>query len=152
MVRSHDRGRDDNIENLTNFGRLDVDGQDLGEVEDRLKPFYASGQGTDNWTSRLELDGAGGRRYYALERRTIRDARGYVDGSFLSIRDDTEAQLNLMREAYRGRHDELTGLYTRPYLYQCIQQRLSGASGEALCFVFVNISNFKEIPHNRVVQ
>lgn len=124
---------------------LDVDGRDLDEVEEKLKPFNASGQGTDNWTSRLELDGDGGRRYYALEKRTIRDARGYVDGSFLSIRDDTGAQLNLMREAYRARHDELTGLYTRPYLYHCIGQRLSGASGEALCLVFVNISNFKLI-------
>ena len=124
---------------------LGVDGQDMGEVEEKLKPFNASGQQTDSWTSRLELDGEGGRRYYALEKRTIRDARGYVDGSFLSIRDDTEAQQNLMREAYRARHDELTGLYTRPYLYHCIKQRLSGASGEAFCLVFVNISNFKLI-------
>jgi len=124
---------------------LGVDGQDMGEVEEKLKPFNASGEGTDSWTSRLELDGEGGRRYYALEKRTIRDARGYVDGSFLSIRDDTEAQQNLMREAYRARHDELTGLYTRPYLYHCIKQRLSGASGEAFCLVFVNISNFKLI-------
>lgn len=124
---------------------LGVDGQDMGEVEEKLKPFNASGEGTDSWTSRLELDGEGGRRYYALEKRTIRDARGYVDGSFLSIRDDTEAQQNLMREAYRARHDELTGLYTRPYLYHCIKQRLSGASGEALCLVLVNISNFKLI-------
>ena len=124
---------------------LGVDGQDMGEVEEKLKPFNASGEGTDSWTSRLELDGEGGRRYYALEKRTIRDARGYVDGSFLSIRDDTEAQQNLMREAYRARHDELTGLYTRPYLYHCIKQRLSGASGEAFCLVLVNISNFKLI-------
>ena len=124
---------------------LDVDGQDMGVVEEKLKPFSASGQQTDNWTSRLELDGDAGRRYYALEKRTIRDARGYVDGAFLSVRDDTEAQQNLMREAYRARHDELTGLYTRPYLYQCIRQRLSEASGEALCLVFTNISNFKLI-------
>ena len=124
---------------------LGVDGQDMGEVEEKLKPFNASGEGTDSWTSRLELDGEGGRRYYALEKRTIRDARGYVDGSFLSIRDDTEAQQNLMREAYRARHDELTGLYTRPYLYHCIKQRLSGASDGAFCLVFVNISNFKLI-------
>ena len=124
---------------------LGVDGQDMGEVAEKLKPFNASGEGTDSWTSSLELDGDEGRRYYALEKRTIRDARGYVDGSFLSIRDDTEAQQNLMREAYRARHDELTGLYTRPYLYHCIKQRLSGASDGAFCLVFVNISNFKLI-------
>lgn len=124
---------------------LNVRGNDLTGVREKLKPFFESGRETDNWTSRLELDMDAGRRYYALERRTIRDGRGYVDGSFLSVRDDTQAQLDLMQESYRARHDELTGLYTRPYLYKRIQDRLAEASGEALCLVFVNVSNFKLI-------
>ena len=124
---------------------LDIQGQDLDGAAEKLKPFYASGPQTDDWTSRLELDGDGGRRYYALEKRTIRDARGYVDGSFLSVRDDTEAQLKLKREAYRARHDELTGLYTRPYLYSRIRERLAEAPDEAFCIAFANVSSFKLI-------
>lgn len=124
---------------------LNIQGQDLDGAAEKLKPFYASGPQTDDWTSRLELDADGGRRYYALEKRTIRDGRGCVDGSFLSVRDDTEAQLKLKREAYRARHDELTGLYTRPYLYRRIRERLAEAPDEAFCIAFANVSSFKLI-------
>ena len=68
-----------------------------------------------------------------------------MDGSFLSVRDDTEAQLKLKREAYRARHDELTGLYTRPYLYSRIRERLAEAPDEAFCIAFANVSSFKLI-------
>jgi len=124
---------------------LDVPGQDLSGVGEKLKPFCASGDGTDDWTSRLELDGDEGRRYYAMEKRTIRDGRGYVDGAFLSIRDDTQAQLDLMRQTYRARHDELTGLYTRSYLYSRIREKLEAGTGELYCLVFANVSSFKLI-------
>ena len=124
---------------------LDIHSQDLSGVEEKLKPFSQRGDGNDEWTSRLELDTDSGRRYYALERRTIRDARGYVDGAFLSVRDDTQAQLNLKQETYRARHDELTGLYTRPWLHQCIRQRLAENTGEPQCLVFANVNNFKLI-------
>jgi len=124
---------------------LDVSGQDLSGVGEKLKPFCASSDGADDWTSRLELDGDEGRRYYALEKRTIRDGRGYVDGAFLSIRDDTQARLDLMRQTYRARHDELTGLYTRSYLYSRIREKLEGGTGELYCLVFANVSSFKLI-------
>lgn len=130
---------------LNSEGRklLGTDGRDMSEVEEKLRPFREDVPERDNWTSRLERETDTGRKYYALERRVIRDARGYVDGSFLSIRDDTEAQLNLIRETYRARHDELTGLYTRPYLYKRIREKLESASGEVYSLVFVNISSFK---------
>ena len=47
-----------------------------------------------------------------------------------------------MQEIYRARHDELTGLYTRPWLYKRIQEKLVEASGELQSIVFVNVSNF----------
>jgi len=124
---------------------LDVSGQDMDEVTRKLEPFYAGGRDADEWPSRLELDTADGKRYYALEKRTIRDGRGYVDGAFLSVRDDTQARLDLMRESYRARHDELTGLYTRPYLYRRIKDRLSENTGKVYCLVFANVNNFKLI-------
>ena len=131
---------------LNSEGRklVNLQGHDLSGVEDRLKPFLERGQGADHWAARMESDG-GERKFYVLEKRTIRDNRGYVDGSFLNIRDDTEAQLKLMQEIYRARHDELTGLYTRPWLYKRIQEKLVEASGELQSIVFVNVSNFKLI-------
>ena len=125
---------------------LDIPGRDLSDVPKRLEPFYASGPGGDNWTSRLELDTEAGRRYYALERRMVRDQKGHIDGSFLNIRDDTHAQLNLRQEAYRARHDDLTGLYTKQHLFDLIGERLAAARpGEAFVVAFSNVSNFKLI-------
>ena len=129
---------------LNRMGRalLDLRGQDLTEARGKLAPFFAAGEG-DRWTASLELDGEGGKRYYALEKRTVRDNRGYVDGSFLNVRDDTEAQLNLLQETYRARHDELTGLYTRLHLYDCIRDELEKNTGRLYCVVFANVSGFK---------
>lgn len=125
---------------------LDIRGNDFSEVSERLAPFYAGGQETDNWTGKLELDGREGRRYYVLERRTIRDLRGRIDGSFLNVRDDTRAQLNLKEAAYRAIHDDLTGLYTRQHLYDRIEETLAQAEpGQAFSLVFANISGFKLI-------
>lgn len=132
---------------LNSEGRklVNLQGQDLSGVEGRLKPFLDRGQGADHWAVRMETDGDGGKKYYVLEKRTIRDNRGYLDGSFLNIRDDTEAQQKLLQETYRARHDELTGLYTRPWLYKRIQDKLAEASGVLQSLVFVNVSNFKLI-------
>ena len=124
---------------------VNVQGQDLSGVEARLKPFLEKGQGADHWAAQMESEGDGGRKHYVLEKRTIRDNRGYVDGSFLNIRDDTEAQQKLMQETYRARHDELTGLYTRTWLYKRIQDKLTESAGMLQSLVFINVSNFKLI-------
>ncbi len=124
---------------------LDIRGQDLSDAPEKLKPFCENMPKQDSWAAKLELDREDGHRYYILERRTIRDSRGFIDGSFLNIRDDTDAQLNLMRQTYQARHDELTGLYTRTHLYHCIRQRLEEGAGESFCVVFANVNNFKLI-------
>ena len=117
---------------------------DLDAVPERLKPYLAGSQETDNWTSDVEVENEKGKRYYHLERRTIRDGRGRIDGAFLNVRDDTQARLKLMQEEQRARHDELTGLFTRPYLYHRIRELMAGAGrGEVYDLVFANVSGFK---------
>ena len=132
---------------LNNKGRqlAGVQGQDLSEVPKKLTPFSRSCPQGDDWTSRLELDTDDGHKYYALEKRTIRDGRGYVDGSFLSIHDDTQVQLDLIQETYRARHDDLTGLFTRAYLYQRIREKLDQCPDETFYLIFINVSSFKLI-------
>ncbi len=132
---------------VNNEGRqlLEIPGKDLSEVAPKLQPFFEGGDGGDNWTSTLEMNTTKGWKHYVLERKTIRDGRGYVDGSFLSVRDDTQAQLNLMQETYRAQHDDLTGLYTRPYLYERIQKKLAEPHDQPYCLVFANVRNFKLI-------
>ena len=106
-------------------------------------PFLVDARDGDHWTSNLERKTKDGTHYYALECRTIRDAKGRIDGSFLNIRNETQSQLNLKQESYRARHDELTELYTKTHLFERIGEVLAAAPGGVYSVAFANVSNFK---------
>ena len=125
-----------------------IQGKDFSVASQALAPFFAAGDasGADNWTASLVTGEGADKKYYTLEKRMILDNRGRVDGSFLSIHDDTQVQMDLQREAYIARHDELTGLYTRPYLYQRISEAMAAmVPGQVYSLIYMNVRSFKLI-------
>lgn len=50
---------------------------------------------------------------YVLQRQVVKDAKGRLIGSFLSVRDNTEEQDALREEIYKATHDALTQLHNR---------------------------------------
>ncbi|MBQ6343089.1 MAG: EAL domain-containing protein [Anaerolineaceae bacterium] len=86
-----------------------------------------------------------GMHYYVLEKHCVSDDHGRVTGSFLTIRDNTEEQRAFEQQQYNIHHDELTGLFTREYLYDRIKKMIQTNPGTEYYIVFVDANNFKVV-------
>ena len=84
-------------------------------------------------------------RHFVLEKHEVSDTHGRVTGSFLSVRDNTEEQRAYEKQQYIARHDVLTGLYTREYLYERIKKTIQTNPNTEYYVVFMDANNFKVI-------
>ena len=100
---------------------------------------------SSGWFKRVSLGTGDETQYTYLAMKSIADEKGKISGSYLSVRDVTEEQREIKREMYRSTHDSLTGLYTKEYLYQNIDNRLQSDRETDYLICFVEISNFKVI-------
>jgi len=123
---------------------------ELGESELEKVPLFLEWKFEDikifreeDWSCPYELGSGTEKRYLNLEKSTVKDEKGKVTGSLLSVRDNTEEQMNLQRELYNASHDRLTGLYTREYLYEKIRKKLASDPDTDYLVVFVDVKNFK---------
>lgn len=82
-------------------------------------------------------------RYYTIEKSSLPDRYGNNTGWVLSVRDETAEQQAIMRDLYNARHDALTGLYTREYLYECIRKKIRDNPDVLYDVVFVDVKEFK---------
>lgn len=123
----------------------DVDERDYEPASSRLVSRFGVLDPSANWSVRRVMGKGDAARFYALEKHTLSDERGKTAGSFLSVRDNTEEQRELMHEMYIARHDLLTGIYTREYLYQCIAEKIEEEPDTPLLIVFVDVKDFKII-------
>jgi len=99
----------------------------------------------------LEADSAQGPKeiIYELGTRVIRErflalhpgANGSVD--VLVQLEDYGAELNVLREAVKGKADSLTGLYDREYLISQIDEAIK--SGKQFALLFADIDFFKDV-------
>ena len=77
---------------------------------------------------------------YSIEKRAIIDDKNHIVGSVLSVRDTSEEQRNLQREAYNASHDALTGALNRAG-YDALMREKDLSS----CFLLaLDIDSFKE--------
>ena len=83
--------------------------------------------------------------YYTLRKQSVRDSKGKVTGSFLSVTDATEERRELEHQKYMARHDSLTDLYNRDYLYKRVLETIDEQPQEAFYVGFLNIRNFKMV-------
>jgi diguanylate cyclase (GGDEF)-like protein len=97
----------------------------------------------DHWSEKYRIMEDDGFRHYVIEKHLVADKKQRIAGSFLSIRDNTEEQRNLQREIYNATHDNLTGLFTREYLYEQIRAMIDEHPEIAYQIVFVDVKNFK---------
>ena len=106
-----------------------------------LAMFGAHWKPESEWTCQLKLGNE--ERHFRLQHRFVKDEKGRSAGAFLRIRDFTEEEQRRRRELYNATHDALTGLYTREYLYERIQQKLRENLQMSYQVVFINVKNFK---------
>ena len=75
----------------------------------------------------------------------IVDAKGKADGFFIQISDLTEEQREAELKLYNARHDRLTGLYNRDYLYECTRELLDQHPEEPYLIISAEVSDLKVI-------
>ena len=95
------------------------------------------------WSGTKVLGSGDDARYYYHVKRTVADDKGKITGSFLSIRDITAEQRALQQERYNATHDNLTGLFTKEYLFECIRRRIDANPNEDYLILYIDIVNFK---------
>ena len=125
---------------------IGISGDNYDKVNEDLKflfddiDFRSTG-----WFKRVTIGEGDEAQYTHLAMRSVADEKGNVTGSYLSVRDITEEQLEMKREMYRSTHDHLTGLYTKEYLFENIIRRLENDHSTDYMIGYIEIANFKVI-------
>ena len=83
--------------------------------------------------------------YYYQAKRTVRDEKGHITGSFLTIRDITAEQRLLQQERYNATHDSLTDLFTKEFLFASIRKKLDENPDRDYMIHYIDILDFKLI-------
>ena len=97
----------------------------------------------DGWTSCSRISEEGEERYYTLESHMVTYGSEKRAGSFISIKDETEAKRDYQLARYNATHDSLTGVYNKDFLYEKIQELIASNPDTQYLVVFANISDFK---------
>ena len=125
---------------------LNMEEQDLEKAETELKRWFSGKHpGLEYWTDQLTIDVNGETRFVELIRKPTIDFKGRSDGFFLHIRDLTEEQREVAQKLYNARHDKLTGLFNRDYLYESTRELLEQNPGEPYLIISAEITDLKVI-------
>lgn len=123
-----------------------IENDDFDKAEEQLSNLFSQyADKKDDWTTTQTSGSGKDTKYYILEKHAVKDDQGRLIGSFLSVRDNTEQQNALEEEKYIARHDPLTDLYTREYLYERIKETLRINPDTVYYVIFANIREFKII-------
>ena len=71
--------------------------------------------------------------------------RGYYPGFYIRIHDLTDEQRDAAQELYNARHDQLTGLFNRDYLYERTRKILAEYPDEPYLVFQVEVSDLKVV-------
>ena len=124
----------------------DVTEETFDKAAERLNSKFGECTGKpDNWFSGIVIGEDDDAEYYVIENHHITDDKGKFAGSFLTVRDNTTEQRKLKREMYNATHDRLTGLYTKEYLYQRINELLHDEPEVKRYILSLNVRNFKVV-------
>jgi diguanylate cyclase (GGDEF)-like protein len=125
---------------------LNLEEQDLEKAENELKrQFSAIHPGATEWKDQLTMNVNGEERYVELTKQPIIDSKGKQDGFYFYIRDLTEEQREAAQKLYNARHDKLTGLFNRDYLYESTRELLEQNPGEPYLIISAEITDLKVI-------
>ena len=125
---------------------LNLEEQDLEKAENELRrQFSARHPGAAEWKVQLTMNVNGEERYVELTKQPIIDSKGKQDGFYFYIRDLTEEQREAAQKLYNARHDKLTGLFNRDYLYESTRELLEQNPGEPYLIISAEITDLKVI-------
>ena len=122
-----------------------INGNNYDDVVSTLKDIFGDFTNFEKNTLKHTVGSGDDMRSYILEENHVKDEEGKLNGLYLRIKDITEQEQQFKKESYETRHDTLTGLYTKEYLYQKIRETLEEKLLSDCLMIFVNIKDFKVV-------
>lgn len=95
-----------------------------------------------NYTRKVNIDGE--TKYYRISKKSVIGKDNEKIGAFYTLSDKTKDILELEKERYEARHDKLTGIYNKDYLYSEVNSRVQ-SNNKNYTVVYLDISDFKLI-------
>lgn len=121
-----------------------IDLDNLDQVPDLLNGLFEDFSRPDpEWETKQVIGYGSNAKYYTLSKKNVTDENGRKVGSYFSILDNTEDELRMKREIYNATHDQLTGLYTKEYLWETIRKTISQKSSTPYWIAYLDIKDFK---------
>ena len=111
-------------------------------LEETFGPRHS---GTARWKDHLVLDRDGESRHIDLSKEPLYDSDRKMNGFYIRIHDLTEEQRDAAEKLYNARHDQLTGLFNRDYLYERTRELLAEYPDEPYLVFQLEISDLKVI-------
>ncbi len=99
--------------------------------------------GEEEWQDQVVLMRDGERRYLELSKVPQLDRSQKMNGFYISVLDRSDEHKALERQLYNARHDRLTGLYNRDYLYECTRGLLTQYPEEPYLVIRVEVCDLK---------
>lgn len=125
---------------------LNLEEQELEKAETELKRQFSNRHpGAAEWKDQLTMNVNGEARFVELTKQPIIDSKGKQDGFYFYIRDLTEEQREAAQKLYNARHDQLTGLFNRDYLYEYTRELLERNPEEPYLIIGAEVSDLKVI-------
>lgn len=98
---------------------LGLNKEELDRVGDTLEAIFGSRHpGEEEWEEEVVLERDGETRYLSLAKVPQKDAGKKLNGFYIYVRDMTGEHRAMEQKLYNARHDKLTGLYNRDYLFE----------------------------------
>ena len=107
--------------------------------------FGSRHPGEDEWKDSVTLTVDGEPRYLELAKVPQQDRRGMMNGFYIYVRDLTDERRAMEQKLFDARHDRLTGLFNRDYLYERTRELLDANPEEKYLVITAEITDLKVI-------
>ena len=101
--------------------------------------------GVAAWKDQLTLERDGESRRIELSKEPLYVSGGKMDGFYIHVQDLTEEQQEAARKLFNARHDRLTGVYNRDYLFERTREILAENPGETYLVIYGAINDLKVV-------
>ena len=116
------------------------------EAGNRLEALFGPRHpGEAEWQDQLTLVLDGENHFLELSKVPLMDSRRAINGFYILLRDLSGERLEMEQKLYNARHDSLTGLYNRDYLYERTREYLNENPEDAFIILHAEISDLKLI-------
>ena len=125
---------------------LGLEDHELEEAETRLKKEFGSLHlGLAEWKDHLTVVQNGEKRHIELTKQPLIDSGRKMDGFYFHIHDLTDERRAADQKLFNARHDQLTGLFNRDYLYRRTKELLAANPQESYLVITAEITDLKMI-------